>query len=178
MTSDRREVTQALKRARQTERDLRALSAPTTIGDRRSMRRRDRPAAEGGIGRKALREATACTTAVTAQITARGTARGGQRRAAVALVGFSTTPVLCARFVVGPLRWQLCVFVWLFLLLLVSRHRHSGAPATPRTPAGGRACGMPKPMGGLVFRPRLVRRCARVRAVSAAYVRMSSSNII
>ena len=26
-------------------------------------------------------------------------------------------------------------------------------------------------MGGLVFRPRLIRRCARIRAVSAAYVR-------
>ena len=116
MTSDRREVTQTLKRARQTERDLRALSAPTTIGDRRSMRRRDRPAAEGGVGRKAFREATACTTAVTVQIAARGTARGGQRRAAVALVGFSTTPVLCARFVVGPLRWQggSCAFLFGF----------------------------------------------------------------
>ena len=44
-------------------------------------------------------------------------------------------------------------------------------PATPRTPAGGRACGTPSPMGGLVFRPRLIRRCARIRAVSAAYVR-------
>ena len=44
-------------------------------------------------------------------------------------------------------------------------------PATPRTPAGGRACGTPSPMGGLLFRPRLVRRCARIRATSAAYVR-------
>ena len=44
-------------------------------------------------------------------------------------------------------------------------------PATPRTPAGGRVCGTPSPMGGLVFRPRLVRRCARIRAVSAAHVR-------
>ena len=26
-------------------------------------------------------------------------------------------------------------------------------------------------MGGLVFRPRLIRRCARIRAISAAYVR-------
>ena len=26
-------------------------------------------------------------------------------------------------------------------------------------------------MGDLVFRPRLIRRCARIRAVSAAYVR-------
>ena len=44
-------------------------------------------------------------------------------------------------------------------------------PATPRTPAGGRACGTPSPMGGLLFRPRLIRRCARIRAVSAAFVR-------
>ena len=44
-------------------------------------------------------------------------------------------------------------------------------PATPRTPAGGRACGTPSPMGGLVFRPRLIRRCARICAVSVAYVR-------
>ena len=44
-------------------------------------------------------------------------------------------------------------------------------PATPRTPAGGRACGTPSPTGGLVFRPRLIRRCARNRAISAAYVR-------
>ena len=44
-------------------------------------------------------------------------------------------------------------------------------PATPRTPAGGRACGTPSPTGGLLFRPRLIRRCARIRAVSAAYVR-------
>ena len=44
-------------------------------------------------------------------------------------------------------------------------------PATPRTPAGGRACGTPRRMAGLVFRPRLIRRCARIRAVSAAYVR-------
>ena len=44
-------------------------------------------------------------------------------------------------------------------------------PATPRTPAGGRACGTPSPVGGLAFRPRLIRRCARIRAVSAAFVR-------
>ena len=44
-------------------------------------------------------------------------------------------------------------------------------PATPRTPAGGRARGTPSPSGGLVFRPRLIRRCARIRAISAAYVR-------
>ena len=44
-------------------------------------------------------------------------------------------------------------------------------PATPRTPAGGRACGTPSPTGGLVFRSRLVRQFARIRAVSAAYVR-------
>ena len=41
-------------------------------------------------------------------------------------------------------------------------------PATPRTPAGGRACGTPSPMGGsLVFRPRLIRRCPRIRATFA-----------
>ena len=40
-----------------------------------------------------------------------------------------------------------------------------------RTSAGGRACGTPSPMEGLAFRPRLIRRCARIRAVSAAYVR-------
>ena len=28
-------------------------------------------------------------------------------------------------------------------------------PATPRTPAGGRACGTPRLIGGLLFRPRL-----------------------
>ena len=44
-------------------------------------------------------------------------------------------------------------------------------PATPRTPAGGRACGTPSPMGDLVFRPRLICRCARNRAISAAYIR-------
>ena len=44
-------------------------------------------------------------------------------------------------------------------------------PATPRTPAGGRACGTPSPTGGLVFRPRFIRRCARICAVFAAYVR-------
>ena len=44
-------------------------------------------------------------------------------------------------------------------------------PATPRAPAGGRACGTPSSLGGLVFRPRMIRRCARIRAVSAAYVR-------
>ncbi len=42
------------------------------------------------------------------------------------------------------------------------------------SPAGGRACGTPSPMGGLVFRPRLIRRCARVRAISTAYVRKFS----
>ena len=44
-------------------------------------------------------------------------------------------------------------------------------PATPRTPAGGRACGTPSPMGSFIFRPRLIHRCARIRAISAAYVR-------
>ena len=44
-------------------------------------------------------------------------------------------------------------------------------PVTPRTPANGRACGTPSSMGGLVFRPRLIRRCARICAVSASYVR-------
>ena len=45
-------------------------------------------------------------------------------------------------------------------------------PATPRTPAGGRACGTSSPMGGcLIFRPCLIRQCPRIRAIFAAYVR-------
>ena len=44
-------------------------------------------------------------------------------------------------------------------------------PATPRTPAGGRACGTPSPIGSLVFFLRLIRRCARICAVFAAHVR-------
>ena len=44
-------------------------------------------------------------------------------------------------------------------------------PVTPRTPAGGRACGKPSPMGDLAIRPRWIRWCARIRAISAAFIR-------
>ena len=44
-------------------------------------------------------------------------------------------------------------------------------PATPRTPAGGRACGKPSPIGGLAIQPRLIRWCAQIHAISAAFIR-------
>ena len=54
------------------------------------------------------------------------------------------------------------VAAWLFSAFVT--------PATPRTPVGDRACGTPRRMGGLVFRPRLIRRCPRICAIFAAYV--------